>query len=130
MTTTLYGATHQSRPGPNWTFRVVAEVVSVACGTFIAASLAPGRERTAAIVGALAISVGFALKLWVTFFWSAESLQSEPWYQHATDAGVMVVAPLMGAFVAEAAGDLHRTSRGVGGISRFHLLWLWPVVFI
>jgi hypothetical protein len=39
---------------------------------------------------------------------------------------MIVGAPLIGSYVAEAAEDMHRdTPNGFGGINRFHFLWLW-----
>lgn len=117
-----------TRWGPNWTFRIAAEVIAVGIGTFVAASLAPGRERAAAIVGGSTISLGFVLKLWILFSQGDESL--EPWYQHAIDGVVIVAAPLVGIYVTEPAEELHRTTpRGVGGVSRLHFIWLWFVMY-
>lgn len=46
----------------------------------------------------------------------------EPWYQYAIDAGMVVAAPLIGAYVAEAAEDMHRDfAKGFAGINRAHL---------
>ena len=118
------------RWGSNWTFRIAAEVIAVSVGTFIAASLARGRERVAAIVGGCTISLGFALKLWLLYSDPDESFPSEPWYQYAIDAGTIVAAPLVALFVAEPTEELHRTSsRGVGGVNRLHFIWLWVVTY-
>jgi hypothetical protein len=50
--------------GSHWIYRLAAEILSVGLGTFVAAGLARGRERAAAIIGALTIALGFVL------FWS------------------------------------------------------------
>ena len=50
----------------------------------------------------------------------------EPWYQYAIDAAMIVGAPLIGSYVAEAAEDMHRdTQMASAEINRFHFLWLW-----
>jgi hypothetical protein len=119
------------RWGTNWTFRAAAEVIAVGFGTFIAASLAPGRQRVAAIVGGCTISLGFIVKLAFAFAdWDNldpdEPFVPEPWYQYAIDALMIPAAPLVGVFVSESAQDLHRNEpRGVGGINRLHFIWLW-----
>jgi hypothetical protein len=51
------------RWGPHWIYRAAAEVIAAGLATFIAAGLARGRERTAAIVGGCTISLGFIGKL-------------------------------------------------------------------
>lgn len=114
--------------GSNWTFRIAAEVIAAGLGTFVAASLAPGRERTAALIGGCTISLGFLFKLWVAYDQAYPSL--EPWYQHAIDAVMIVAAPIIGLFITESAEELHRTSpRGVGGVNRLHFIWLWFVAY-
>lgn len=114
--------------GSNWTFRIAAEVFAIGIGTFVAASLAPGRERAAGIAGGCAVSLGFALKLWIIFSQSEATL--EPWYQHVIDGLSAVAAPIFGVSVAETAEEMHRDSpRGVGGVNRLHFIWLWIVVY-
>jgi hypothetical protein len=123
------------RWGTNWTFRAAAEVVAAGFGTFIAASLAPGRQRVAAIVGGCAISLGFIAKLaFALADWNNldpdEHFVPEPWYQYAIDALMIVGAPMMGVFVSESAQDLYRNEpRGLGGINRLHLIWLWLAAY-
>ena len=114
--------------GSNWTFRIAAEAISTSFGTFIAASLAPGRERQAAIIGGCAISAGFLVKLFL--FYASSEVSIEPWYQHLIDGLMVIGAPIIGSFVAESAEELHGQSHnGVGGIHRLHFVWLWLVVY-
>jgi hypothetical protein len=114
--------------GSHWGFRLVAETISVGFGTFIAAALAQGRERTAAVVGGCAISLGFAVKLALAYADPAMP-REEPWYQYAIDALSIVLAPMVGAYVAEAAADMNRSTQGVGGIGRLHFVWLWLAAY-
>ena len=123
------------RWGPHWVYHAAAEVIAIGFGTFIAAGLAFGRERTAAITGGCTISLGFIGKLAITYFdWKHQGADTlvvlEPWYQYAIDAATIFAAPFIGAFVAEAAEQMHRdTPGGFGGINRLHFLWLWLVVY-
>jgi hypothetical protein len=52
--------------GSHWLYRLVAEILSVGFGTFIAAGLARGRERAAATIGSFTIALGFIL-FWLAF---------------------------------------------------------------
>ncbi len=119
------------RWGPHWIYHAAAEVIAAGFGTFIAAGLALGRERTAAIVGGCTISLGFIGKLTITYLaWRYQDADTvvvlEPWYQYAIDGTMIFAAPLIGSFVAEAAEDMHRdTPDGFGAINRLHFLWLW-----
>jgi hypothetical protein len=116
--------------GSHWAFRIVAEAISVGFGTFIAAGIAHGREKIAAVVGGCAISLGFIVKLALAYSYSEAVAIPEPWYQYAIDILSIVFAPIMGAFVAESAADLHRSEpKGVGGINRLHFIWLWFVAY-
>ena len=117
--------------GPHWIYRVAAEVFAVAFGTFVAAGLAAGRERAAAILGGCAIALGFIGKLVVILVVlrsedSGTLVSLEPWYQRAIDVAMVPLAPVIGAFMVDAAEQMHRdTPRGFGGINRLHFLWLW-----
>lgn len=117
--------------GSHWVYRVAAEVISASFGTFVAAGLALGHERAAAITGGCTIAVGFLIKLLITYtVWNGAEpgtlISLEPWYQRVIDAAMVVAAPLIGSFIAEAAEQMHRDSpRGFGGINRFHFIWLW-----
>ncbi|MGJ5001557.1 hypothetical protein ACQR10_09555 [Bradyrhizobium sp. HKCCYLRH2060] len=116
--------------GSHWAFRLIAEAISIGFGAFVAAALAPGREKAAAVVGGCTISLGFAAKLAILYADPTTIPGAEPWYQFAIDALWIVLAPMVGAYVSEAATDMHGAARGVGGISRFHFLWLWlPAYF-
>jgi hypothetical protein len=115
--------------GSHWGFRLVAEAISTGFGTFVAAALAFGRERTAAMVGGCAISLGFVAKLALFHAYPDALPSEEPWYQYAIDAGSIVLAPMIGAYVSESATDMHRSAQGVGGIARLHFLWLWIVAY-
>jgi hypothetical protein len=112
--------------GSHWAFRIAAEVISVGFGTFVAAGIAHGREKNAAILGGCAISLGFILKLALTYSYSDAITVPEPWYQYVIDALSIVFAPIIGSFMAESAADLYRSEpKGVGGINRLHFIWLW-----
>jgi hypothetical protein len=115
--------------GSHWGFRLIAEAISVGFGTFVAAALAPGREQTAAVVGGCAISLGFAAKLAIAYADPAILPRAEPWHQYAIDALSIVLAPVVGAYVSEAATDMHRSAQSVGGIGRLHFLWLWLAAY-
>ncbi|MGJ5135798.1 hypothetical protein [Bradyrhizobium oligotrophicum] len=116
--------------GAHWGFRLIAEAISMGFGTFVAAALAPGREKTAAVVGGCTISLGFAAKLAILYAEPTMIPRAEPWHQYAIDALSIVLTPMVGAYVSDAATDIHRAARGVGGIGRFHFLWLWfPAYF-
>jgi hypothetical protein len=123
------------RWGSHWMYRATAEVIAVGVGTFVAAGLALGRERTAAIVGGCTISLSFIFNLAITYLvWKYQDADTlvvlDPWFQYAIDAAMIFAAPLIGSFVAEAAKDMHRGTRdGFGGINRFHFLWLWLAAF-
>jgi hypothetical protein len=118
--------------GPHWLYRIAAEVISVCFGTFIAAGLARGRERAAAVTGGCAIALGFAAKVGLTYLiWeSSASVSVEPWYQRAIDGGMVLAAPFIAFSVIETAEQMHRdTPRGFGGINRLHFLWLWIIAY-
>jgi hypothetical protein len=123
------------RWGSHWMYRVAAEVIAVGFGTFVAAGLALGRERAAAIVGGFTIALGFLVKLASTsLVWIYKDADTfvvlEPWYQYAIDVAMIFAAPLVGSFVTEAAEDMHRDNpNGFGGINRFHFFWLWLAAF-
>lgn len=123
------------RWGPHWVYHAAAEVIATGFGTFIAAGLAFGRERTAAILGGCTISLGFIGKLAITYLvWKYQDADTlvvlEPWYQYAIDVAMIFAAPFIGSFVAEAAEQMHRdTPKGFGGINRLHFLWLWLVAY-
>jgi len=123
------------RWGSHWIYRAAAEVFAKGFGTFVAAGLSLGRERVAAILGGSAVSLGFVAKLVVIFIvWKYANDETsviwEPWYQYAIDVGMIVAAPVIGSFVAEAAEDMHRDApSGFGGVNRLHLLWLWLAAY-
>jgi hypothetical protein len=124
--TDLFEAPHW---GSHWGFRLIAEAISVGLGTFVAAGLARGREQTAAVVGGCTISLAFAAKLAFAYADPTILPREEPWYQYAIDALSIVLAPLVGAYVSESATDMHRSAQGVGGIARWHFLWLWLAAY-
>jgi hypothetical protein len=123
------------RWGSHWVYRAAAEVIAAGFGTFMAAGLAHGRERAAAILGGCAISLGFISKLAFVFLdWkyldSEELSAPEPWYQYGIDVAMIFASPFIGAYVSEAAEDMHREApNGFGGINRLHFLWLWFAAF-
>jgi hypothetical protein len=118
--------------GTHWLYRVVAEVISVYFGTFIAAGLAPGREHTAAVLGGCAIAIGYIIKLGLTYLaWKANTLNSlEPWYQSVIDSLMAFAPPIIAFSVVETAQQVHRDiPHSFGGINRLHFLWLWLVSY-
>jgi hypothetical protein len=120
-----------ARWGTHWVFRGVAEVIAIGTGTFVAASMAVGRQRVAGIVGGCAISVGFLIKLALAFLIPTDQDSNdrqllEPWYQYAIDCLLLVTAPFIGDFISSSAEDLNRSHpKGIGGIARLHFIWLW-----
>jgi hypothetical protein len=121
--------------GSHWVYRIATEVISTAFGTFVAAGLAHGREREAALAGSCMISFEAVARLAVLVFaWKFmgldDSTAPEPWYQYAIDAAMIGAPPAIGAYVAEAAEDLRREApKGFGGINRLHFLWFWFAAF-
>jgi len=121
--------------GSHWVYRGAAEVIATGFATFVAAGLAPGRERVAAIAGGCIISLGFLARVAMLFY----ALQymdpddfsaPEPWYQYAIETLMIFAPPIIGAYVAEAAEDMHQQEpTGFGGINRLHFLWLWFAAF-
>jgi hypothetical protein len=104
------------RWGSHWIYRGAAEAIAAGFGIYIAAGLAPARERIAAIVGGCTISLGFIAKLILTYYlWTHKDADTlyvpDPWYQYAIDAAMIFAAPLIGLYVAEAAEDMHRILR-------------------
>ncbi len=110
-------------------------MIATGFATFVAAGLAPGRERVAAIAGGCIISLGFLARVAMLFY----ALQymdpddfsaPEPWYQYAIETLMIFAPPIIGAYVAEAAEDMHQQEpTGFGGINRLHFLWLWFAAF-
>jgi hypothetical protein len=121
--------------GSHWVYRGVAELISTGFATFVAAGLAHGRERAAAIAGGCIISLGFlariAFLLYALKYMDPEEFTvPEPWYQYAIEGLMIFAPPIIGAYVAEAAQDIHRQQPlGFGGINRLHFLWLWFAAF-
>jgi hypothetical protein len=117
--------------GSHWVYRIFAEAVSLAFATFVAAGIARRREWIAAVVGGLGISIFYLAKnaglIYVLYFSESVGNESiEPWYQHVSEAGIIVAAPIIGATASRFAITLNETSSaGFGGINRLHFLWLW-----
>lgn len=120
--------------GSHWIYRIFAEVISVGFGTFLAAGLARGRERAAAITGGIAIAaVYFAITvaaIYVRIYMSDDYVIREPWYQFVIDGLLVIGCPLIGFYVAVAARDVNNSEpTGFAGINRLHFLWLWFAAF-
>lgn len=121
--------------GSHWFYRGVAELMATSFGTFVAAGLARGRESAAAIVGGCIISLEFfgriAMLIYAWKYMAHDDFSiPEPWYQYAIEVLMIFAPPAIGAYVAEAAEDMHRQSpTGFGGINRLHFLWLWFAAF-
>jgi hypothetical protein len=82
--------------GSHWIYRTLAEIGSLAFGTFVAAGIARQRAKAAAITGAIAISIVYFLR---TAFWLYIALFDsrwetiEPWPQHLVEAGIIIGGP-------------------------------------
>jgi hypothetical protein len=116
--------------GSHWIYRIVAEIISIGFGTFLAAGLARGRERAAAITGgstiALVFLVGTAVAVYVRIYMADDYVMREPWYQFMIDGLLVIGCPLISFYVAEAARDINDNQpNGFAGINRLHFLWLW-----
>jgi hypothetical protein len=99
--------------GSHWIYRLSAEFISAGFGTFIAAGLAHGRERAAALTGGCAISLFFVARVAVHLYvWRYMDpvlyLVPEPWYQHGIDGLMIFAPPILVSYVAELAEDVHR----------------------
>ena len=123
------------RWGSHWAYRIVTEVIAVGFATFVAAGLARGRERSAAILGSLGIALGFLIRftvlllVWITRDASTDAAM-EPWYQIAVDGLMVIASPFIAFAAADAASDLNAVARtGFGGINRLHFFWLWVAAF-
>jgi hypothetical protein len=121
--------------GSHWIYRSIAEIISVGFATFVAAGLAHGRERVAAITGGCTISLGFLARIAMLLYaWKYTAPEEysvpEPWYQYGIEALMVFAAPIVGGYVAEAAEDLHQEApAGFGGVARGHFIWLWVPTF-
>lgn len=116
--------------GTHWTYRGIAEIISISFATFVAGGLAFGRERSGAIVGGVTISLWVVVALTLRSFGIVSPDLSEPWYQTAIDVALIFFAPLVGAYVVDAVVDLHKYyPTGFGGINRMHFVWLWTAAF-
>jgi hypothetical protein len=121
--------------GSHWFYRGVAEAVSTGFATFVAAGLAHGRERLAAIVAGCTISFGFIAQMAILLsawkYIDPTNFEApEPWYQYAIDVVMIFAPPLIGAATAEPAEEFHQEGpNGFGGINRLHFLWLWVALF-
>jgi hypothetical protein len=118
------------RWGTHWPYRLTAEVISLAIALFVTSAVARGRGKAAAITGGLTISVGFALKLAISFTYPDTIAVPEPWYQYAIDAGMIFLAPIIASFIVEITSDeMQKNKVGVASINRAHFLWLWIALY-
>jgi hypothetical protein len=100
------------------------EVCSIAIGTFVAAGLARGRERAAGMISGITVS------LWFVSFYLIDGLSDLDWSDVLLEGLIIIGAPLIGLIAAVAAREINRAIPiGFAGLNRFHLLWLWVVVF-
>jgi hypothetical protein len=118
--------------GSHWIYRTLAETVSLAFGTFVAAGIARQRAKLAAQIGGLSISTVYTLinANWFYCVYLEHSYVSiEPWYQHLVEAGIILGAPFMGSAIGELyRDDIFKPSTiGFAGVNRFHFIWLWFV---
>ena len=121
--------------GSHWVYRLAAEFISTYIAIFLAAGLAHGRERAAAIVGGCIISLGYVTRIGILLHaWKYldpnDYSVREPWYQYVIECAMVIAPPVAGIYIAEVAQEMHRDQPvGVGGINRVHFLWLWFAVF-
>ena len=117
--------------GTHWFYRLGAELVSVWVATFVAGGLARGREQAAAIIGGAAIALGYLV--WIAFLlvsWTHAEAITEAWYHCVIDGLLVIAAPCIGFYGADAARDANAARMtGFGGINRLHFLWLWVAAF-
>jgi len=114
--------------GTHWLYRSIAEVTSVAFGTFVAGSIARERARAAAIVAGCTISIVYILRF-VVLIWALDrgDLLVDPWYQVFVDGAVIMVAPVIGYGV----GTIELSqANGFAALPRAHFLWLWIPSFL
>ena len=120
-----------SHVGFSLVLRVVAEVASLALGTFVAAGFAHGREKVAAVIGGLTISLYYVARLSIAYYltqhFDPDNYQyNDPSVQYFVDGFVLLAAPLIGVGVSQFAVEIHDdTPTGFGGINRWHFAWLW-----
>jgi hypothetical protein len=111
--------------GSHWVYRLCAEFTSIWFATFITAGLARGRERSAAIIRGLTISlvflasVAFQLGDWASL--DAEDYSAEwpePWYQSAITALMIFIPLFVARYVSEAAKETNlKEPLGFAGIN-------------
>lgn len=117
--------------GSHWAYRSFAEIVATAFAAFVAAGLAHGREKLAAIVAGCTISLGFLIRIVaILYAWLFREPGSynvdEPWYQYLIEAIMIFAAPVIATLVVGLVIDIRKAVRpGFGGVSRLHFLWLW-----
>jgi len=117
--------------GSHWFYRSLAEVAATGFAAFVAAGLAHGRERLAAIVAGCSISLVFlariAIIIYARLYMDPSLIElEEPWYQYLIEAVMIFAAPFIAISIVEVAASVHdETPAGFGGINRLHFLWLW-----
>ncbi len=118
--------------GAHWFYRVTAEILAIGFGAFVAAGLARGRERVAALTGGVTISLVYAAwtGLLLLAWWDPEFEPGpEPWYQHAIGGLLVIAAPIVAVFASAPAQILNEQKpTGFSGINRLHFLWLFIAV--
>ena len=120
------------RWGSHWIYRCIAEVVSVSFGTYIAAGIAHGRERLAAIIAGSTISLWFLMQVGTALIAGVyfSSDLPEPWYQNAISTLLVLASPLIGTWVAGNVEELRDDNpQGFPGINLLHFTWLWIAGF-
>lgn len=114
--------------GQHWVLRLVAEAMSIALGSYVASSLAKGREHAAAALAGSIIVLGSMTWIVATFYFTPPA--PEPWYQHLIDALLIPGTFVIGRYSAEAAAEENRAGLGaLLGIHPIHILWLWGAVY-
>lgn len=107
----------------HWLYRIFAESISIAFGTFIAGGLARERASIAGLIGGLGISLGWTVRL--AFRLSFLGL-IDPWYEIIIEAIIVIAAPMVGYIVGEVTAESGIAQQGgFAGVPRAHFLWLW-----
>ena len=116
----------EARWGSYWLYRTIMETCSIAIGTFVAAGLARGREKTAGVVSGITITFLFVVIQLIDLISGKHDFDQSD----VIEVLIIIGAPLLGFISAIAASEMNRSlTIGFADLNRFHLLWLWLIVF-